>query len=87
MGRHPKVLGDALFGTPQCMQDTDHCGVGTALQTGRHAVATLGRGRNRLREGRAGNGGRRRFMGHGRDVPFRTTIRKVEFNEALLQKS
>jgi hypothetical protein len=25
-------------------------------------------------------------VGHGRDVPFRTTIRKVEFHEALLQK-
>ena len=86
MGRHPKVLGDALFGTPQCVQDTDPCGAGAALQTVHHVAAGLGWCNNRLREGWTDNGGGRRFMGHGRDVPFRTTIRKVEFHEALLQK-
>jgi len=86
MGRHAKVLGDALFGAPQCIQDTDPSGAGTALQTGRDAVAGPGWCRHWLGKGWADGGGGRRFMVHGRNVPFRINIRKVEFNEALLQK-
>lgn len=80
MGRHPKVGGDALFGPLQGMQDAGRHGVQAVPQAG----PTM-RGGSRL--GGVGGGGRWRcFMGHGRDVRLCSIIRKVEFNEALLQK-
>lgn len=101
MGRHPKTLGDALLGALQCSLQAGKDGAQAAAwrmagQSGRegHAVCSL-RGRNRtgvrggtrrVLRGQRGRGGRRQFVVHGRDVRPAHIIRKVEFNEALLQK-
>ena len=101
MGRHPKTLGDALLGTLQCPLQAREDGAPAAAwhmagQSGRggHAGCSL-RGRRRtgvcggtprVLRGQRGRGGRRQFVVHGRDVRLAHIIRKVEFNEALLQK-
>lgn len=101
MGRHPKILGDALLGVLQCPLQADEDGAPTAAwrmagQSGRdgHTGCSLrGRrrtgvrgGTRRVLRGQRGRGGRKQFVVHGRDVRPAHIIRKVEFNEALLQK-
>lgn len=81
MGRHPKVLGDALFCPLQCSSDAGQARAKAVPQPANPTVAgSSGLG------GARGGGWRRCWMRHGRDVLLRAIIRKVEFNEALLQK-
>lgn len=81
MGWHSKVLGDALFCPLQCSPDAGQARAKAVPEPAcPTAVGSSGLG------GVRGGGWRWFWMGHGRDVPLRAIIRKVEFNEALLQK-